>query len=300
MTFLGGPVIDDVEHDDLAVLSGTKPGLSRIWHFIRHSPVFAVGIVIVLVAIALAIVGPVIAPYDPVKSTAAFNAAPSFHHLMGTDNTGLDVFSRVLAAPRIDVLVALASALISLGIGSLIGLGSSFGRGPLGAAVMRIADVVQSLPLFVLAMMLVVTSGQSLLGLLAVIAFLNVPVYIRLMRGQVLAIRERSYVEAARAAGVRESLVAIRHVYPNAISPCLVQASITMGWAIILTAGLSFVGAGVRPPTPEWGSMIAIGANQLEFGAWWSSVFPGAAMALTVFGFAAVGEGLGDLLRREG
>jgi peptide/nickel transport system permease protein len=287
--------------DTSAIIPRGRGALRTILATYLHDElIYAVGGIIVLVALVLAVAGPWIVPYNPLTPDSnAVSQPPSFHHWFGTDNSGLDVFSRVIASPSADVLIAVAAAIVSLVAGALIGLAVSYRSGWHGATAMRVADVVQSLPVYVLAMILVVTAGRSLVALVLVLSFLNVPIYIRLMRSQVLALRTRGFVEAARAVGVAEWRIALRHVLPNAIGPSLVQLSITIGWAIILTAGLSFVGAGIRPPTPEWGAMISVGANQLEFGEWWSSVFPGVALAITVFGFAVVGEGLGRVVRRE-
>lgn len=273
----------------------------RTLHFVRHRPLLTLGLFITLLTFFLAAFGPMIAPYSPTAADgSAILTAPSGKHWLGTDSSGSDIFSRVIAAPRIDVTIALIATAISLVVGSMIGLFASYYEGWIGSLVMRTADVVQAFPLFVLAMILVTTSGSSLTALVFAIAFLNIPIFIRLMRSQVLSIKGRSFVEAARAAGHREFKIAVRHVLPNSLEPGLIQASVTIGFAIILTAGLSFVGAGVRPPTPEWGSMISSGANTIILGQWWPSVFPGIAMSLAVLGFAIVGEALQDALGRNG
>jgi peptide/nickel transport system permease protein len=252
------------------------------------------------VSFFLAAFGPIIAPYSPTAANGlAILQPPSGAHWFGTNASGTDVLSQVIAAPRIDVTIALVATLISLVVGSVIGLFASYYGSWIGALVMRAADVVQAFPLFVLAMILVTTSGASLIALVFAIAFLNIPIFIRLMRSQVLSVKERSFVEAARATGLREIRISVQHVLPNSLEPGLIQASVTIGFAIILTAGLSFIGAGVRPPTPEWGSMIASGSNSLILGEWWPSVFPGIAMAITVLGFAIVGEALQDALGRN-
>jgi len=271
---------------------------SSVLGYGRTNPLFLLGLLIVVVALLLTVLGTVIAPYEPERADAsAVLSPPSGQHWFGTDESGFDIFSRVIVAPRIDVTIALVSTLTSLAIGSVIGLLASYFEGRIGSLVMRSADVVQAFPLFVLAMILVTTSGRNLVSLVFVIAFLNVPIFIRLMRSQVLALKHRSFVEAARAVGNSETVIAFRHVLPNALEPGLIQTSVTMGFAILLTAGLSFIGAGVRPPTPEWGAMIATGAQSLSRGAWWPSVFPGMAISLTVFGFATVAEGLREVLR---
>lgn len=269
--------------------------------YTRRHPLFAVGVVIAAINMLLIAFGPLIVPYNPVQANPnAILLSPSIHHLFGTDASGFDVFSRVIAAPRIDVSVALVSTAISFVLGSAIGLFASYYEGWLGEFAMRTADVVQAFPLFVLAMIIVTTAGDSLVALVFAIAFLNTPIFVRLMRSQVLSMKRRSFIDAARATGNREWAIALRHVLPNCLEPGMIQASVTIGFSVILTAGLSFVGAGVRPPAPEWGSMIASGANSLIVGEWWPSVFPGIAMSLSVLGFAIVGEGLQDILGRKG
>jgi peptide/nickel transport system permease protein len=160
---------------------------------------------------------------------------------------------------------------------------------------MRAADVMQAFPVFVFAIALVASLGQSIQTVVLAIAFVNIPIYLRLMRSQVMAIRETRYVEASLVAGFSDMRTILRHVLPNAMGPALAQLSVNVGWSILLTAGLSFVGAGVRAPTPEWGSMIAVGFQNVVTGEWWPSVFPGLALAVTVFGFSLVGSSVETL-----
>lgn len=290
---------------DADVTTGPEPGIDRREGFmpqvVRYAlshPFFLTGLVIVAVTLFLTAFGPIVAPYEPERANAgSILQPPSAAHWFGTDESGFDIFSRVIAAPRVDVTIALVATMISLLIGSIVGLLASYFEGRIGGLVMRSADVVQAFPLFVLAMILVTTSGRNLVSLVFVIAFLNVPIFIRLMRSQVLTLKHRSFVEAARAVGNSEVVIAFRHVMPNALEPGLIQTSVTMGFAILLTAGLSFIGAGVRPPTPEWGAMIATGAQSLPRGNWWPSIFPGIAMSVAVFGFATVAEGIREILR---
>ena len=152
---------------------------------------------------------------------------------------------------------------------------------------MRVSDVLQAFPVFITAMLLVTLSGRSVSNIVIALALVYTPIFVRLTRAEVMSQSTRGYVEAARAAGNRPWIIAVKHILPNSMVPALVQTSVTIGFAIILTAGLSFVGAGVRPPTPEWGLMISLGASQLILGEWWPSVFPGLAMTITVFGYAA-------------
>jgi peptide/nickel transport system permease protein len=275
---------------------------SRWAHFkelVKSSWMIKIGLFIVAAAVFLMIFGPIIAPQPLETSTPDVLEPPSGAHWFGTDANGFDVFSRVIAAPRVDVSIALAATLLSLVVGSLIGLLASFFRGWAGELTMRFVDVAQAFPLFVLAIIFVIGRGRSVFNIIVVIALLNIPIFLKLIRSEVLSLRERVFVESARAGGDSGVSIAFRHVLPNAMSPGFAQASITMGYAIIVAAGLSFIGAGVQPPTPEWGAMIAAGANGIQIGQWWPSLFPGIAMSLTVFGFAVVGETLQAVLMRK-
>jgi peptide/nickel transport system permease protein len=258
----------------------------------REDRLLVVGLVIIALSVFLSIFGAALAPYDPTRPVGNFSAPPSADHWFGTDNAGLDVFSRVLAAPRVDVAIAVTAAVVSCIVGTLVGLFAGFYRGAGSFIVMRVSDTVQAFPVFILAMTLVALSGRSIANLIIALSVLYTTIFVRLTYAEVRAQRERSYVEAARAMGNSELRIALRHVLPNSLGPSLVQASVTVGFGILLTAGLSFVGAGVRPPTPEWGLMIATGAPELVLGQWWTSLFPGIAISITVFGYAAVGNAL--------
>ncbi len=276
---------------------------------LRNRPAFAVGYGIVLTAILLGLLAPWIAPYDPIKADMSiYLLPPSLAHPMGTDATGMDILSRAIYAPRIDLTIAVFGTLISAVIGAVLGALVGFyesgrnWRKLFSGLVMRSADVLQSFPVFVFAIALVAVFGQSISSVVAAIAFVNAPIYLRLMRSQVLSIRRLRYVEAAYVAGASDLSIIFRHVLPNALPPILAQLSVNIGWSVLLTAGLSFVGAGVVAPTPEWGSMIAMGYQNVVTGQWWPSIFPGIALGLTVFGFALVGssiEILGDPARRR-
>ena len=262
-------------------------------------PRFAIGYLIVVTMTLLAIFAPVIAPYSPTEAdSASFLQPPSAAHLFGTDNVGMDIFSRSIYAPRIDLTIAILGTLLSAVVGSSIGAVVGFyssGRGIrvwLSFAIMRAADVLQAFPVFVFAIALVASLGQSIQTVVLAIAFVNAPIYLRLMRSQVLTIRSMRYVEASQVNGLSDMQTIMRHVIPNAMAPVLAQLSVNIGWGILLTAALSFVGAGVRAPTPEWGSMIAMGFQNVVTGQWWPSMFPGAMLAITVFGFSLVGASI--------
>ena len=276
---------------------------------LRSHPSFALGYAIVSLVVLLALLAPWLAPYPPeAADAAAFLQPPGWPHLLGTDATGMDVFSRVLWAPRIDLSIAVLgtvlSALVGTSLGALVGYYQTIrGLGRIGAGfVMRVADVLQAFPVFVFAIALVAVFGQSIQSIVLAIAFVNAPIYLRLMRSQVMSIRTMRYVEAAWLAGLSDVSIIIRHIVPNAMAPVLAQLSVNVGWSVLLTAALSFIGAGVKAPTPEWGSMIASGYQNIVTGQWWPSIFPGLALAITVFAFSLVGssiEVLSDPARRR-
>ncbi len=271
--------------------------------FAGRRPEFLTGLVIVGLTVFLAAAGPHIGPYptetalpgDPLQP-------PSWRHPFGTDVSNMDIFSRVIAAPRIDLTIALVSTLIAFTFGVLLGVVSGFFGGERGLAryasegIMRAADIVQAFPVFIFALALVGFRGPGAINVIAALAFLNVPFFLRITRGAVLQVRERPFIEAARCAGNPEWRIAFFHVLPNALTPPVANISPTIGFSILLTSGLSFVGAGVAVPTPEWGSMIAIGAPNMMTGQWWTALFPGIALGVSILGYALVGDGLKDFL----
>ncbi|MFO1349436.1 MAG: ABC transporter permease [Gammaproteobacteria bacterium] len=271
--------------------------------FARKRPSFMIGLVIVVLSILLAIFGPALAPYHPERALpGAASLPPSAEHWMGTDVSGMDIFSRVIAAPRIDLTIALVSSLIAFVIGVVLGIISGFFAGMPGGgryvseAIMRSADILQAFPVFIFALALVGFRGPGTENVIAALAFLNIPYFLRVTRGAVLQVRERPFVEAARCTGNSELRIAFAHVMPNALTPALANISPGIGFSILLTSALSFVGAGVPKPTPEWGSMIAIGAPNMMTGQWWTAFFPGVALGIAVLGYALVGDGLRDYL----
>lgn len=271
--------------------------------FARSRPGFMLGLGIVLASVALAAFGPSIGPYPTETALPGPPLQPpSWRHVMGTDVSNMDIFSRVIAAPRIDLTIALVSTAIAFVLGVLLGVISGFfggGRGVprlLSEAIMRGADIIQAFPVFIFALALVGFRGPGAENVIAALAFLNIPYFLRITRGAVMQVRERPFVEAQRCAGNSEWRIAFVHVMPNALTPPLANVSPTIGFSILLTSGLSFVGAGVPVPTPEWGSMIAIGAPNMMTGQWWTALFPGLALGVTILGYALVGDGLKDYL----
>ena len=271
--------------------------------FARRRPGFMFGLVVVIITVFLAMLGPYIAPYHPERALpGAGLQPPSAEHWMGTDVSGMDVFSRVISAPRIDLAIALSATVIAFVGGVLLGVISGFYAGARGVprvaseAIMRGADILQAFPVFIFALALVGFRGPGTENVIVALAFLNIPYFLRVTRGAVFQVRERPFVEAARCAGNKEVRIAFVHVMPNALGPALANVSPGIGFAILLTAALSFVGAGVPKPTPEWGSMISIGAPNMMTGQWWTALFPGLALGVTVLGYALVGDGIRDYM----
>jgi len=259
--------------------------------------------VYIFFSLIMVVFGPVLAPHSP--TTADPNAQllpPSLSYWFGTDINGMCIFSRTIAAFRIDLFIALSGALLSLLVGAPLGTFAGYfdGRtglyGRISQLILRIMDVIQAFPIFVLGLLLVAGFGPNALNLIFLIAITNLPSNLRLARSESLSIREKSFVEAARASGNSELKIAFAQVLPNALTPVIALLSMVMGFGILLTAGLSFVGAGVRVPTPEWGSMVAVGASSTITGQWWPAFFPGLTMGLTIFAFSMAGQAVTDLL----
>ena len=228
------------------------------------------------------------------------DARPGQHgHLLGTDSNGMDLWARVLYAGRVDLGVALGSVALAVAIGTLVGAAIGYVGGWVDEVGMRVMDVLQAFPAFVLALAVVTLLGRGLGDLIGVIAFVNAPSYVRLMRSEVRSTREHGYIEAARCAGESRASILFRHVIPNSLRPSLVVAPLNCGWAILMLAGLSFVGLGVQIPDAEWGAMISTGVDDMAQGHWWPSVVPGVALFITVLGFSLLGEGLLDARTRN-
>jgi peptide/nickel transport system permease protein len=280
--------------------AGQRPGRHRFGyarHYLRHNVGAVIGLIIVSMSIFLMLFGTAVAPYS--ATTAQPRIAlqpPSLAHQFGTDNAGMDVLSRVIVAPRIDVTIGLAGTALALFLGCPLGVLLGFYKNWFCETIMRLLDFVQSFPIFILAMALVSFTGQSILNVIYVVGLLNTPIFARLVRADALSLREREFIEAARCAGSSDLKIIFKHLLPNAVAPALVQSSVTVGWAILLTAGLSFIGAGVRVPEAEWGLMVNQGSNYMITGEWWIALFPGVAIGIVVIGFALVGDAVRELI----
>ena len=254
------------------------------------------GTLVTLVAVTVAITAPILAPHNPLKQNLNNTLArPDRVHLLGTDNVGRDVLSRVIWGARISLLAGVVSVAIAALAGSSIGLFAGYRGGRADGVAMRLMDAILSFPPLVLALALGAVLGADLTGVLIALGVVYTPIFARLMRGQVLTIRSREYIEAARALGASSPSIAWRHVLPNAATPIVVQASLSVAFAILAEAALSFLGLGVQPPEASWGSMINAGRGYLRQAPW--VVFgPGAALFVTVLGLNFLGDAVRDAL----
>jgi len=252
----------------------------------------------VIAAVALgAVAAPVIMPYDPDAPDAEHALeAPSRRHWLGTDLYGRDQLTRMVYAGRVDLLVALEATAIALSLGAVLGAVSGYRGGWIDQLLMRGIDTIQAFPSFILAMGIAAALGNSVTNIVVAIAITHVPIYGRLIRGEMLRIREMEYAEAARTVGNRQRRIIFRHLLPNCFPPVIVQATLAMGFAILTVAALSYIGLGIRPPTSEWGAMTAEGAGYIVSGEWWIFLFPGVAIMATVLSFNLVGDALRDVL----
>ncbi|MEC9346790.1 MAG: ABC transporter permease [Pseudomonadota bacterium] len=270
--------------------------LKHLKYILTENPVTLVSGSLFVLLIVLAILGPSIVPYDPYASSAATLQPPSWQHWFGTDQLGRDVFSRVIVATRLDITIAIVAVLLSFVIGSIAGSAAGYYGGWIDRVVGRLTDTIMAFPLFVLAMGIVAAMGNTVENIVYATALINLPFYARVARAEVNVRREAGFVQAARLAGNSDVRLLATQIYPNVLPPMMVQISLNMGWAILNAAGLSFIGLGVRPPTPEWGIMVAEGATYIVSGEWWLALFPGAALMLAVFCFNLLGDGLRDLI----
>nr|WP_295462297.1 ABC transporter permease [Mesorhizobium sp.] len=264
---------------------------------LRRNLAGAVAAVLIVVLMIVAIIGPYIAPYDPLTTNLReVLRPPSGAYWFGTDHLGRDIFSRVIVAARLDFAIAIVAVSLSAIVGSAIGALSGYVGGWLDRILGRVVDVMMAFPLFVAAMALVAVLGNSVESIVLATAIINLPFYFRLMRAEISARRETGYVEAAIINGNSTAQVIFTFLVPNSLPPVIVQISLNLGWAILNTAGLAFIGLGVAPPTPEWGIMIQEGASMMISGQWWVVVFPGLALAMSVFCFSLLGDAIRDVI----
>ena len=266
-------------------------------HF-RRSKVAMFGLVILVLMYLVALIAPWIAPYDPIAQkniVATSFLAPNAQHWLGTDRFGRDILSRIIYGARISLSIGLVATLISVTLGTVLGAVAGYFGGKIDAIIMRFTDMVLAFPRLVLLIMIVALFSPSFVVIVTVLGLTQWPNTARIVRGDVLSLREREYIQAAHALGFSRSRIIFRHLIPNVLAPVIVTATLGIGNTIVLEAGLSFLGLGVQPPTPSWGNMVADGRDSL-LGAWWVATFPGLVIVVAVLAFNLVGDGLRDAL----
>jgi peptide/nickel transport system permease protein len=255
-----------------------------------------IGSAIILLIVIVALFATEIAPYDPIKQDFKMQLqSPSLSHLLGTDEFGRDIFSRMVHGSRWALLAGLLADSIALVLGVSVGVIGGYFGGTVDAVVVWLTDVMLAFPYLLLAMIIVAIFGPGLINAMISVGIVYVPQYARLVRGTVLSLKEKEFIEAALCVGIPKHRIILRHVLPNCMAPIIVMATLAIGWAIVQTAGLSFLGLGAQPPTPEWGAMLSGGRNYM-LSAWWIATFPGLAIVITVIGFNLLGDGLRDAL----
>jgi len=264
---------------------------------LRRDYLLISGILIVGLVVSATLLAPLLAPFDPTAPTSGERLLPpGSPFYMGTDQLQRDVFSRVIYGGRVPILVALISCALSLGVGTLLGWIAGFTGGRLDRALSLIMDAIYSFPALILAIAIVAMLGPGLANMTAAIAFVYIPTYFRVARGQVLAVRAQEFVEAARALGASSVRTLLRHIAPNTLPAVMTVPSFNIADAILTEAALSFLGFGLPPPTPDWGFDIQNGQKFLQSGFWWLITFPGLMIILLSVGFGMIGEGVNDRL----
>jgi peptide/nickel transport system permease protein len=277
-------------------LAAEETPATRAWRRLRERRSAMLGLAVMIVLVLVAVFAPMIAPYDPVQQTwTAVRKPPSRQHWFGTDESGRDLFSRVVFGARASLLAGVISVSIALGVGVPIGLLAGYRGGWIDALISRITDAMLACPFLILAIALAAFLGPSLTNAMIAIGATATPIFVRLTRGQVLAVKVEDYVEAARAIGNPAIRIACRHILPNILPAVMVQATLSMAAAIIAEASLSFLGLGQQPPAPSWGSMLNT-AQRFLTNAPWMAIWPGLAIFLAVLSCNLLGDGLRDAL----
>jgi len=276
-------------------LAEESPG-ARAWRRLIKRKGAVVGLGIIIVFVGVAIFAPLFAPYDPIQqSWSTIRKPPSLQHWFGTDESGRDLFSRLIFGARASLLAGIVSISIALGLGVPVGLLAGYAGRWVDALISRITDAMLACPFLILAIALAAFLGPSLENAMIAIGVTATPIFVRLTRGQVLAVKVEDYVEAARAVGNPPTRIAYKHILPNILPALIVQATISVATAIIAEASLSFLGLGQQPPAPSWGSMLNT-AQRFLTNAPWMAIWPGLAIFLIVLSFNMVGDGLRDAL----
>lgn len=270
--------------------------LKETGEIILKNKLTLVGFLIVGIIVAIGVLSPLIAPYDPnLMNMPERLAAPSGSHLFGTDEMGRDILSRIMYGARISIVVGVVIVLCSAAIGCFLGSLSGYAGGKIDQAVMAVTDMILAFPSMVLALALTAAMGPGLVNTMLAVIIVRIPMYTRLMRGQVLVQKEQQYVRAAKTFGERPFMIVLRHIVPNCLTPLMVQMTLGIGDAILIASSMSFIGLGAQPPTPEWGAMIST-ARIYAIDQWWYAAFPGLFILMTIMGFNLIGDGIRDIL----
>jgi peptide/nickel transport system permease protein len=286
-------LIDVTERKPRSFSSIVRHRLRRSYHAIAGATLLGL---IVLAAIA----APIVAPHDPLRMTISDQfLGPSLKHPFGTDEFGRDILSRVIYGARYSLRVGILATLLAVGGGTILGLVAGYFGGLVDNISQKLIDVMLAFPGILLALAIIAILGTGLQNVLLALGIGGIPYYARLMRGQILSLKQREFVEAARVVGARNTRIMFRHLFPNTLSPLIVVASLDLGANILAAAALSFIGLGAQPPTPEWGSMLSAGRDYMR-EQWWISTFPGLAIVVTVLAFNLLGDGLRDALDPRG
>lgn len=270
----------------------------EVWRRLKRNKMAVLGLIILIILVLLAVFADVIANYDNVvikQNLAHRLQGPSAAHWLGTDEFGRDIFARLVHGTRVSLQVGIVAVGISIVIGGILGAVAGYYGGKLDNTIMRIMDIFLAVPSILLAIAIVSALGPSIINLMLAISISSVPSYARIVRASVLSIRDQEFIEAAKAIGTSNTRIIFRHIIPNSLAPVIVQATLGVASAILSTAGLSFIGLGIQPPAPEWGSMLSGGRQYLRY-AWWVTTFPGVAIMITILSLNLLGDGLRDAL----
>lgn len=270
--------------------------IKEIWKRLSQNKLAVLGLIIILVLIVVAIFADFIAPYgfDEQNLQNAFQS-PGNGHLFGTDEFGRDIFSRVVYGTRISLLIGFIAVAIAVVVGVLLGAISGFYGDKVDNIIMRLMDIILSIPQILLAIAIVAALGNGLFNLMVAVGISSIPQYARIIRASVLSIKDQEFIEAAKAAGSSDIRIIFKHIIPNCLAPIIVQATLGVALAILTAAGLSFIGLGIAPPTPEWGSMLSSGRSYIRDYSY-MTMFPGLAIVVTIFALNVLGDGLRDAL----
>ncbi|MGL5122915.1 MAG: nickel transporter permease [Fusobacteriaceae bacterium] len=271
---------------------------AEVWRSLKKNKMAMTGLIIILLMIIVAIFANQIADYETVvikQNLSSRLQSPSLNHLLGTDEFGRDIFARLIHGARVSLQVGVLAVGVSIIVGGSLGAVAGFYGGKLDNIIMRIMDIFLAVPSILLAIAIVSALGPNLVNLMISISISSVPSYARIVRASVLSIKDQEFVEAAKAIGASDTRIIFRHIIPNSLAPVIVQGTLGVAGAILSTAGLSFIGLGIQPPAPEWGSMLSGGRQYLRY-AWWVTTFPGIAIVITILSLNLLGDGLRDAL----